>query len=243
MHKKLVFPFALFAAFAMFAQNTFAAAKMPPKNAVQPNTDEIKKTEPQKMDTSKYILISTDLGDIKIRLYDETPLHRDNFIKLARQGFFDSTLFHRIIPQFMIQGGDPNSKTAAPGQRLGMGDVGYRIPAEFNRNLIHKRGVLAAARDNNPEKASSGCQFYITQGRIYSDAELQQLIARKGNIWTEDQKTIYKTTGGTPMLDQDYTVFGEVVSGMDVVDKIIAEPRDPADRPYRDIRMKVTVVE
>ena len=193
------------------------------------------------MDTSKYVVISTEYGDIRIRLYDETPLHRDNFIKLAKQGFYDSTLFHRIIPSFMIQGGDPNSKTAAAGQPLGMGDVGYRIPAEFNKNLIHKRGVLAAARDNNPEKASSGCQFYITQGRKYTEAELQQFIARKGNIWTDDQKKIYEEVGGTPMLDQDYTVFGEVVSGMDAIDKIIAQPRDTNDRPYKDIRMKVHV--
>jgi peptidyl-prolyl cis-trans isomerase B (cyclophilin B) len=235
----------------MFAQaeaggaEMLAARSMPPKKSVTINKDSVKTTitTPVKMDTSKYVIISTEYGDIKIKLYDETPLHRDNFVKLAKEGFFDSTLFHRIIPQFMIQGGDPNSKTATAGQRLGMGDVGYRVPAEFNKNLIHKKGVLAAARDGNPQKASSGCQFYITQGRTYSDAELQQFTSRKGNIWTEEQKTIYKTIGGTPMLDQDYTVFGEVVSGLEVIDKIIVEPRDPSDRPYKDIRMKVTVVE
>ena len=135
------------------------------------------------------------------------------------------------------------SKTAVPGQALGMGNVGYRVPAEFNKNLIHKRGVLAAARDNNPAKASSGCQFYITQGKKYSRAELQLLATRTGNSWTEEQLKIYEEVGGTPMLDMNYTVFGEVVSGLDVIDKIIVEPRDQNDRPYKDIRMKVKVVE
>lgn len=195
------------------------------------------------MDTSKHVIISTPYGDIDIRLYDETPLHRDNFIKLTKEGLFDSTLFHRIIPEFMIQGGDPQSKTAQPGQALGMGDVGYRIPAEFNKNLIHKRGVLAAARDGNPAKASSGCQFYITQGKKYTRAELQILAQRTGNNWTEEQLKIYEEVGGTPMLDMNYTVFGEVVSGMDVVDKIIVQPRDGRDRPNNDIKMTVKVVE
>ncbi len=195
------------------------------------------------MDTSTYVLISTSFGDIKIRLYDETPLHRDNFIKLVKEGTIDSTLFHRIIPEFMIQGGDPDSKHAAAGQPLGMGDVGYRIPAELNKNLIHKRGVLAAARDGNPAKASSGCQFYITQGKKYTRAELQMLASRTGNNWTEDQIKTYEEIGGTPMLDMSYTVFGEVVSGMDVVDKIITQPRDGRDRPTKDIRMKVSLVQ
>ncbi len=227
MRKTILSSLALCIAFVMFAQ---------PGSAITTN----KKTA---MDTSKYVIISTTFGDIKIKLYDETPLHRDNFLKLVKQGLFDSTLFHRIIPGFMIQGGDPNSKTAVQGQALGMGDVGYRIPAEFNKNLIHKRGVLAAARDGNPQKASSGCQFYITQGKKYSDAELQMFTSRKGNIWTEEQKNIYKEIGGTPMLDQDYTVFGEVVSGMDVVDKIIMEPKDQRDRPLKDISMTVKIVE
>lgn len=204
--------------------------------ANDPNT---KKQTTEKMDTSTHVIISTDYGDIEIRLYDETPQHRDNFIKLTKEGFFDSTLFHRIIPEFMIQGGDPQSKTAQPGQALGMGDVGYRVPAEFNKNLIHKRGVLAAARDGNPAKASSGCQFYITQGKKYTRAELMMLAARTGNAWTEEQMKIYEEVGGTPMLDMGYTVFGEVVSGMEAVDKIIAEPRNSSDRPYKDIRMTI----
>ena len=195
------------------------------------------------MDTSTYVLISTEYGDIKIRLYDETPLHKANFIKLAKEGTLDSTLFHRVIPEFMIQGGDPTSKNAPAGQALGSGDVGYKIPAELNKNLIHKRGVLAAARDGNPQKASSGCQFYITQGKKYTQAELQMLASRTGNSWTEEQMKIYEEVGGTPMLDMGYTVFGEVVSGMDAVDKIIAQPRDGRDRPSKDIRMKVSIVE
>jgi len=197
----------------------------------------------QKMDSSTYVLITTEYGDIKIRLYDETPLHRDNFIKLTKEKFFDSTLFHRVIPSFMIQGGDPQSKTAQPGQPLGMGDVGYRIPAEFNSNLIHKRGVLAAARDNNPQKASSGCQFYITQGRKYADAELDQIAKARGITWTDAQLQTYKELGGTPSLDMNYTVFGEVISGLEVVDKIAAEPRNGSDRPNKDIRMTVKIVE
>ena len=200
-------------------------------------------TKPKKMDTSTYVLISTEFGEIKIRLYDETPLHKANFIKLVKEGTLDSTLFHRIIPEFMIQGGDPTSKNAAPGQPLGSGDVGYRVPAEFNKNLIHKRGALAAARDGNPAKASSGCQFYIVQGKKYTAAELQTLGPRTGNSWTAEQIKVYEEVGGTPMLDQNYTVFGEVVSGLDVIDKIIVQSRDGRDRPTKDIRMKVTLVD
>lgn len=234
--KKIIFTFSVvLASCALFAGS---GKNTPPKK----DTISLKKlTKP--MDTSKYVIITTEYGDIKIRLYDETPQHRDNFIKLAKQGFFDSTLFHRVIPTFMIQGGDPNSKTATPGQPLGMGDVGYRIPAEFSKTLIHKRGVLAAARDGNPEKASSGCQFYITVGKKYTDDELARISMSTGVTWTEDQKKIYREIGGTPMLDMNYTVFGEVVSGIDIVDKIVTEPRDPSDRPYKDIRMKVKVAE
>ena len=195
-----------------------------------------------KMDTT-YVLISTSYGDIKIRLYNETPLHKANFIKLAKEGFFDSTLFHRVIPSFMIQGGDPNSKTAKAGEPLGMGSNGYRIPAEFNPALIHKRGTLAAARDGNPEKASSGCQFYITQGKKFTDEELTQIAQSRGITWTSEQKTLYKEVGGAPFLDMIYTVFGEVVSGIEVVDKIAAESRDERDRPFKDVKMSVKVVE
>ncbi len=222
---------------------TKTTAKKPVTKSTTTKTTNSKPTttKPTKMDTSTYVLISTEFGDIKIRLYDETPLHKANFIKLVKEGTLDSTLFHRIIPEFMIQGGDPTSKNAVAGQPLGSGDVGYRVPAEFNKNLIHKRGALAAARDGNPAKASSGCQFYLVQGKKYTRTELQMLGSRTGNVWTEEQLKVYEEVGGTPMLDQNYTVFGEIVSGLDVVDKIIVQSRDGRDRPTKDIRMKVTL--
>lgn len=195
-----------------------------------------------KMDTSTYVLITTNLGNIKIKLYDETPQHKSNFIKIIKEGVLDSTLFHRIIPEFMIQGGDPDSKNAQPGQPLGMGSLGYRVPAEFNKNLIHKKGALAAARDNNPAKASSASQFYIVQGKKYTDAELTNMAMQTGNNYTDAQKEIYKTIGGVPFLDMNYTVFGEVVDGLEVIDKIVAAQRDTRDRPLSDIRMKVEIV-
>jgi len=197
-------------------------------------------------DNKEHIVkISTDYGDIKIMLYNETPKHRDNFLKLAREGFYNGTLFHRVISGFMIQGGDPDSKGAAPGRALGMGDVGYTIPAEFDKNLIHKKGALCAARTENPAKASSGCQFYIVQGKTYTDAELDQLSARQAVPYTSEQREIYKTVGGTPFLDQGYTVYGEVISGLDVVDKIasVETNRAAGDRPVKDVKMTVTVVQ
>lgn len=178
--------------------------------------------------------ITTTYGNIELFLYDHTPLHRDNFVKLAKKHFYDGTLFHRVIPAFMIQGGDPDSKTAKPGAPLGEGDVGYKVPAEIKEEYFHKRGVLAAARDNNPEKASSGCQFYITVGKQFTDAELATIAARNGRKYTDAQKEIYKTTGGTPHLDNNYTVYGEVTKGMDIVDKIVAQPRNGMDRPNED---------
>lgn len=201
------------------------------------------KTNDKKMDSSTYVLISTNLGDIKIKLYDETPQHKANFIKIIKDGVLDSTLFHRVIPEFMIQGGDPTSKNAQPGQPLGMGSLGYRVPAEFNKNFIHKRGALAAARDNNPAKASSSCQFYLVQGKKYSRQDLTVLAQRTNNNWAEEQLKIYEEIGGTPFLDMNYTVFGEVVSGLEVIDKIVAQPRDGNDRPTTDVRMKVTIIE
>jgi peptidyl-prolyl cis-trans isomerase B (cyclophilin B) len=188
------------------------------------------------------IKITTDSGVMVLRLYDKTAKHRDNFIKLAESHFFDSLLFHRVMNGFMIQGGDPLSKNATAGAQLGMGDVGYTIPAEFDASLIHKKGALAAARNNNPEKASSGCQFYIVQGKKYSELELNQLSAQTGVKYTPAQSKIYQTVGGTPFLDMNYTVFGEIESGMEVIDKIAAMPGDGANRPLTDIRMKIEVV-
>ncbi|MEI8278194.1 MAG: peptidylprolyl isomerase [Bacteroidota bacterium] len=184
------------------------------------------------------VVITTEYGKIVMMLYDNTPQHRDNFIKLVKQHFYDSTLFHRVIPAFMIQGGDPNSKHAKTGEMLGNGDVGYTVPAEINEVNYHKRGVLAAARDNNPAKASSGCQFYIVVGKKFTDAELDNISKSNGRKYTAEQREMYKTQGGTPHLDGNYTVYGEVLEGMDIVDKIVAEPRNGQDRPNKDIMMQ-----
>lgn len=242
------------------------------------------------------VLIKTTLGDITVRLYDETPLHRDNFLKLAAEGYYDGTLFHRVIKNFMVQGGDPNSKGAAPGVQLGTGGPDYTIPAEFNRALIHKKGALAAARQGdevNPERRSSGSQFYLVTGEVYSAGKLTQLekqlqmqqlqgifndlvVQNRSKIldlrkkrdnaglmklqeelekearakdkemgapkYTDEQREIYTSVGGTPFLDQNYTVFGEVVEGLDVVDKIQLVATAPGDRPKEDVSMTMTVL-
>ncbi|TAH17483.1 MAG: peptidylprolyl isomerase [Cytophagales bacterium] len=189
------------------------------------------------------ITITTEFGNIYLLLYDETPKHKANFIKLAKKGFYDSLLFHRVIDNFMIQGGDPNSKNAKAGERLGNGDVGYKIDAEFVPTIFHRRGVIAAARDGNPQKASSGCQFYIVQRKPLSEPEIQQMEARIGKPIPENQKEVYRKIGGTPHLDMGYSVFGEVIQGMEIVDKIAATPKDPFDRPQKDIRMSIKVEE
>lgn len=201
--------------------------------AKQPKTPEEKFTR---------VKISTEFGDMVVKLYNKTPKHRDNFIKLVNEHFFDSLLFHRVIAGFMIQGGDPNSKHAQPGEMLGNGDVGYTIPAEFDSTLIHKKGALCAARTNNPEKASSGCQFYIVQGRPSSDPELDNISMQNGFKYTSAQRMTYKMNGGTPFLDNNYTVFGEVESGIEVVDKIAAVQKGPADRPVNDVRMRMEII-
>lgn len=193
------------------------------------------------------VLISTEYGNIKIKLFNETPQHRDNFIKLVKEGFYNETLFHRVIKDFMIQGGDPDSKNAEKGAFLGEGDVGYTIPAEFNTKYIHKRGALAAARqgDNvNPQKYSSGCQFYIVQGRKFTTEEIERLEkSKQGRIeYTDEQYKTYETLGGTPHLDMDYTVFGEVIEGLDVVDKIAAVKRDKKDRPLEDVKITIKII-
>lgn len=242
------------------------------------------------------VKIHTTMGDIVVKLYNETPKTRDNFIKLVKDKFYDSTLFHRVIQGFMIQGGDPNSKNAKPGVMLGNGDAGYTVPAEFVPGLFHKKGVLATARqgDNvNPTKASSGCQFYIVQGKVFRSGEMdtmeqranfgikQQIFTKiisepknaqlkakfiryqnQSNIdslqaltktiepeidsiydktpkfsFTPEERKAYTTVGGTPQLDNNYTVFGEVVEGIDIVDKIAAVKTDKADRPVEDVRV------
>jgi len=243
------------------------------------------------------VKITTSYGDIIVKLYDETPLHRDNFLKLAKEGFFDGTIFHRVIKDFMIQGGDPDSRNAKPGQQLGCGDAGYTIPAEFNPALFHKRGALSAARQGdevNPERRSSGCQFYIVWGQVYNKSQIGQLekqaqnqalndvfnslaMERKEKIMemrrnrdreglgllqdeliamanaiikdkglgklSDEKKEVYSTVGGTPFLDDQYTVFGEVESGLELVGQIQEVATDGNDRPKEDIKMTVTVIE
>jgi len=188
---------------------------------------------------NQYVRIKTTYGEVIIRLYNETPQHRDNFIKLAKKGFYNGTLFHRVIQDFMIQGGDPDSKNAKPGIELGNGDVGYTIPAEFRDSLFHKRGVLAAARDDNPKKASSGCQFYIVEGKRLTDAQIDAQEKRSGHKVPEWQRQYYRTIGGVPHLDGNYTVYGEVVAGIDMVDLVAAVKKDERDRPLVDVPMTV----
>ena len=194
------------------------------------------------------VVLETTMGNIELKLYDATPLHRDNFRSLVREGAFDSLLFHRVIRDFMIQGGDPDSKYAAPGVLLGEGDKPYTVPAEFRleQGIFHRRGVLAAARegdDVNPEQRSSAMQFYIVWGKVFDDESLarvqERLDARTGGRVkiTPEMAEVYKTVGGTPHLDGQYTVFGEVTSGLDVVDAIQQVPTDANDRPLTDVRI------
>lgn len=242
------------------------------------------------------VIIETSLGDITVRLYDETPLHRDNFVKLAREGYYDGTLFHRVIKDFMIQGGDPDSKGAPSGKQLGIGGPDYTIEAEIKPTLFHKRGALAAARQGdevNPERRSSGSQFYIVWGQVYNQGQIkqfakqmemqqmqqafnalamqhreeimqlrrdrnreglqelqdklaneaQQQVKAKGAGMTAEQQEIYTTIGGTPHLDGQYTVFGEVEEGLDIVDQIQQAATGRGDRPIEDIEMKMEVID
>lgn len=196
-----------------------------------------------KGDGPTYALIETDFGNMKVELYDSTPKHKENFIKLAKEGFYDDLLFHRVMQGFMIQGGDPNSKGAAPGVALGSGGPGYKIDAEIG--APHIKGTLAAARqgDNvNPDKKSSGSQFYLVQGKTYSHDQLRGIATSKGFKYNETQVKKYGTIGGTPQLDMDYTVFGEVVEGIEVIDKIAAVEIAPGNRPIEDVKMKITIL-
>lgn len=194
------------------------------------------------------IVIKTRYGKMEIVLYRETPLHRENFIKLAKEGFFNGTLFHRVIKGFMIQGGDPWSKDTTRRADWGNGGPGYDIPAEILPGLYHKRGVLAAARegdDINPERKSAGSQFYIVVGKVLTDEQLLKAETRIQNAgikdfhFTQEQREVYKTEGGAPWLDQQYTIFGEVISGMEVADKIASFQKEETDKPSLDIKMKV----
>jgi len=194
-------------------------------------------------DSRTKVLIETEYGNMTAVLYDETPQHRDNFVKLANEGFYDDLLFHRVIKGFMIQGGDPDSRGAAPGQRLGAGGPGYTVPAEFVDQHVHLKGALSAARTggpSNPEKRSSGSQFYVVQGQPLPAAAFDSPRLAKKN-YTEEQKQAYQEVGGRPDLDRDYTVFGRVIEGLDVIDKIAAVQTAPGDRPLKDVKMKVSV--
>lgn len=190
-----------------------------------------------------YVLIQTDYGNMKVMLYNSTPKHRDNFIKLVKDGFYNDLLFHRVIQNFMIQGGDPDSRNAAPGAPLGMGGPGYEIDPEIG--APHLKGALSAARKGdamNPQRRSSGSQFYIVQGKPITDEELNATELQKGIRYNPEQRRLYKEIGGSPFLDAEYTVFGEVVEGLDVIDKIAAVPTAPGDRPTQDVKMKIRIV-
>ena len=196
------------------------------------------------------VLLETTAGNIRIALFDETPLHRDNFLKLVKEHVYDSLLFHRVIKDFMIQSGDLHSKHAQPGQRLGSGDYNYTVEAEFRLpKIFHRRGMVAMAREGdrgNPERRSSACQFYIVWGRVYNDARLMKVQERLDTTahiqLTPEMQEVYKTVGGVPHLDGQYTVFGEVVEGLDVVDRIQQSATDPNDRPLEDIRILRAIV-
>ncbi|MFZ1529781.1 MAG: peptidylprolyl isomerase [Ferruginibacter sp.] len=249
--KKLFF--GLMAVMALFTMDAGAQVKKPlakKKTTVSSKTKPVAKKPIKKLAVPSLsvanatrIKIWTDSGTIIVKLYDSTPLHKENFMKLVKMGFYDSLLFHRVIPGFMIQGGDPLSKDASPGVMLGGGGGDMeRIPAEIRREFIHKKGALAAARDGNPAKASSACQFYLVEGKILSDGELDMMEQRLGFKYSAEQRKIYKTIGGTPFLDQNYTVFGEVEQGLEVISKIVNVSRDARDRPIGDVRMKMELM-
>ena len=195
---------------------------------------------------STKVLIETSKGNITAILYDGTPIHRDNFVKLAEEGFYDGILFHRVIKSFMIQGGDPESKDAPAGKVLGNGGPDYTLPAEIIPSYYHKKGVLAAARTSdqgNPQRRSSGSQFYIVQGKTYTDMQMDGMEKQMNTKFTEDQRDDYATIGGVPQLDAQYTVFGEVVDGLNVVDAIAGVETGANDRPVEDVKIiKIRVI-
>jgi peptidyl-prolyl cis-trans isomerase B (cyclophilin B) len=205
----------------------------------------VSSVQSQSAGSEQLIKIETLHGTMIARLYNETPAHRDNMIKLIQEGFFDGQLFHRVIKDFMIQGGDPHSVDADRGQRLGTGGPGYTIPAEFNDLLIHKKGALSAARMGdhvNPDKASSGSQFYIVQGQVFTPDMLKMLEKNRASAFSPEAIEAYTTIGGTPHLDGGYTVFGEVIEGLDVIDRIAEMATDSNDRPLEDVVYHISLV-
>ncbi len=200
----------------------------------------------QAQDVETLVQIDTDMGKIKVKLFNDTPQHRDNFIKNVKEKRYDGLLFHRVIKQFMIQGGDINSKDAPIEQHLGDGDPGYTIPAEIvYPKYFHKRGMLCAARtsdDENPERASSGTQFYIVTGKFYTEMELDKMEKSDNKTFTPEERQAYMLEGGAPHLDNKYTIFGEVVKGMKVVDKIQFVETNEDDRPLKNIKIKTMTI-
>jgi cyclophilin family peptidyl-prolyl cis-trans isomerase len=187
---------------------------------------------------NKFVVVETTLGTFKLELFAHVPQHSRNFLKLVKEGFYDSLLFHRVIPSFMIQGGDPDSKLAIPEKILGDGDLSYKLPAEFMLpNYFHKKGALCAARDDNPEMASSACQFYVVVGKLFTDEDLDKVEKKNNTKLSETSRAYYKSIGGTPHLDGKYTVFGQCVKGQDIVDKISNVLRNKEDRPNIDVRI------
>jgi peptidyl-prolyl cis-trans isomerase B (cyclophilin B) len=192
-----------------------------------------------------FLKIETDSGTMIARLSNKTPKTTANFLKLAKEHFYDSLLFHRVIKGFMIQGGDPDSKNAKPGQILGEGGLKYTVPAEFDTSLFHQKGAIAMARENddvNPKKASSSTQFYIVEGRTFTDNEMNKIEEKFNIVIPESHRSIYRSIGGAPFLDMNYTVFGQVIDGLDVIDKIAQAAKDEHNRPLRDIHMKISIM-
>ncbi len=244
---KRLFFFSIFIALVAIS---LVSCKSQTNSAKNEQNTEVVETEAQpaevEQESEKMLIISTDLGDITIKLYNETPLHRDNFLKLAGEGFYNGLLFHRVMNEFMIQGGDPDSRNASAGQVLGNGGPGYTIPAEILPQFYHKKGALAAARMSdhvNPRKESSGSQFYLVMGKVHSNEELNFFESRTGVKYTPEQRNAYTTIGGTPHLDNGYTVFGEVLQGLEVIDKIAAVQTDGNNRPLKDVKMKISIIE
>ena len=188
------------------------------------------------------VRIETPMGNMLARLSDATPKHQDNFVKLVEENYYEDLLFHRVISGFMIQGGDPNSRNAPPNRQLGSGGPGYTIEAEFRDSLAHVKGAIAAARTNTPQKASSGAQFYIVHGRQVTESELTRQEAATGVRYPSEVREEYLEKGGVPFLDQNYTVFGQVIEGLEVIDKIAAVTTGAGDRPKEDVPMKITLV-
>jgi peptidyl-prolyl cis-trans isomerase B (cyclophilin B) len=193
------------------------------------------------------VLLETSEGNIVLQLYEDTPKHSENFLKLVKDGYYDGIIFHRVIANFMIQAGDPNSKNPTPDGHYGSGGPSYKIPAEILPNHHHKKGVLAAARTANPAKESSGSQFYIVQGNVFDIEDLKRLEENKKSVnpdfkFSEEATKNYTTTGGTPHLDGEYTVFGEVIEGLDIVDKIAFTETKPDDRPLKNIFIKKATI-